>query len=323
MLNEKFHKELKKGLPNFLYFLWSKESFFLEEALAEATDVVIASHQKDFNYDVFYPSASPREILDTALTLPFLAPRRLVVLKDFHEFSKPQIEVLNSYFKKPCETTCMLILSNKEPESDLNIVRYIYPLRIKESDIPAWLKEAADKKGIKLSKEAVDYLIESVGHDVGALVMEIEKLTLSGVKTIEGKDVISSTGMMRGYIPFDLVDALIAGKKTKALRILKTLIEGRTFDAPAVLGTLNWHYREFYRLWESKGKRPLKMREATFRTLLKYLSYFTQECFYKIFQNLHEADLEIKTSAKPELALEILLLKLLQIRDEVTQGTKN
>lgn len=317
MLNERFHKELKKGLPNSLYFLWSKESFFLDEALIKTIEVVVTPHQKDFNYDIFYPPISPQKILDVASTLPFLAARRLVILKDFHRFSTPHIKALTPYFKKPSETTCMLILSQKEPKLDFDVASYVYSLRIRESDIPTWLKQRVANKGIKMSESAVDYLIESVGPDIGLLAMEIEKLILSGLRTIESKDIVSSTGMMREYTPFNFVDALIAGQKTRAFRILKTLIEGKSSDVSVVLGALNWHYKQFYTLWENKGKRPLKMKDATYRTLLKYLPSFTQESFCSIFQSLHEADLGIKTSGRPKLALEILLIKLFQT------GTKN
>ncbi len=313
MLNSKFTRELQKGLPKPLYFLWSKEDIFLHEALSEAIDTVIPSHQRDFNYDVFYPSSNPREIFDAASTLPFMARRRLVVLKDFHQYSAPVIEVLTAYFEKPGDTTCMLILSLKEPQKRLDFNWDVYSLNIKESDVPLWLKQTAAKKGIKLSESAVEYLIEAVGPDAGLLNMEVEKLTLSGHKTISDEDVMASAGIMREYIPFNLVDALIAGKKNRAFRILKTLLEGKSVDVPAaILGALNWHYRQFYELWKNKGKRPLKMRESTFRILVKYLPNVTQETFSRIFYFLHKADSQVKTFARPEVVLETLLIKLLQ-----------
>lgn len=312
MLNEKFHKEVKKGLPCSLYFLWSKETFFLEEALLKTIDAVIPHHKKDFNYDVFYPSANPQEILDAALTLPFLTPRRLVVLKNFHEFPKQHIKALSPYFEKKPATTCMLILSQKEPKLDIDVSKYVYPLRIRESEIPVWLNQMAAEKGIKISETAIEHLIESVGTDIGILASEIKKFAFSGLKTIDDNDVISSTGMTRGYLPFDLVDALIAGQKTRAFRILKTLVEGKAFDSPAVLGSLNWYYRQFYSLWENKGRKPLKMRGTTYKALIKYLPTFTQENFNDIFQTFHETDLRIKTSGSPRLDMEILLIKLLQ-----------
>jgi DNA polymerase III delta subunit len=120
--------------------------------------------------------------------------------------------------------------------------------------------------------------------------------------------------MMREYMPFDLVDALIEGHKTKAFRILNAILERGSTDAPAILGALNWHYRQFYMLWKNKGKKPLKMNVPTFKRLLKYLPSFTQESFCRIFQSIYETDLRIKTSGRPELALEVLLIKLLQSR---------
>jgi DNA polymerase-3 subunit delta len=312
MLNKSLLKEFEKGLPGHLYYLWSEESCFLEDALSKFIEVVVASHPMDFNYDLFYPSPEPQAVLDAASTLPFMAPRRLVVLRDFHQLTASTVKSLMPYFSNPSETTCMLILSQKAPKSSLKIDWKVYPLNIKERDIPAWLKHIAAGKGIRLTDEAVDCLIEFVGYDIGLLLMEIEKLTLLGIKTVTGKDIIASASLTRKYSSFDLVDSLIAGQKSRAFRILKTMINGNAMEAPIILGTLNWHYKQFYSLWLNRGKRPLKMREKTYRALVKYLPSFNEDTFFRIFQNLHEADLGVKTSGRPELVIEALLIKLLQ-----------
>lgn len=312
MLNKTLQKEIDDGLPGPLYYLWSSESCFLEDALSRFVETIIASGPKDFNYDVFDSSSEPRGIIDAAYTLPLMARRRLVVVKDFHQFSASAVEVLKPYLDHPSETTCMVVLSQKPPKASLKFNWRVYSLNIKEWDIPSWLKQAAAAKGVRLTNEAVEYLIEFVGHDIGLLMMEIEKLSLSGSNTVTGKDIISSTSMMRKYTSFDLVDTLIAGQKTRAFRILKTMLSGNAFDAPVILGTLNWHFKQFYSLWLNKGKRPDKMREKTYRTLVKYLPSFNEGDFYHIFQNLHKADLGVKTSGRPEIVLEILLIRLLQ-----------
>jgi DNA polymerase-3 subunit delta len=313
MLNSKFNREVQKGLPDPVYFFFSKESIMLEQVLSEAVSTVIRTQQKDFNYDVFYPSASSQEILDASLTLPFLSARRLVVIKNYHEFSLADTEPLMRYFEKPCESTCMIVLTMKEPKFKINIPWHIYSFNVRERDIPAWIKQLTLQKGIEISENAVEYLIETVGPDIGLLAMEIGKLALFGSKKIETHDVISSVGTTREYIPFHLVDALIAGKKTRAFKILRSLVKGGPSHAPVVLGALNWHYTQFYSLWAQKGKRPPKMRETTYKNLITYLPRFHQEDFITLFQYIHEADKDMKTSARPELTLEVLLIKLLQI----------
>ena len=114
MLNNRFQKELDRKLPEPLYFFSSRENYFLDEALSRSLESVLSPQEKDFNLDVFYPFSSALEIMDASSTLPFMAPRRVVLLKDFHKFSAALIKALTPYFEKPCETTCMIILSQKD-----------------------------------------------------------------------------------------------------------------------------------------------------------------------------------------------------------------
>ncbi len=312
MLSKVLTKEIEKGMPAPLYFLWSEEKCFIDDALSKIIDTVLPVGAADFNYDQFEPSAESNTILDAVSTLPFMSPRRLVVLKDFHKFSAPAVKALAAYFKDPADTACMVILSAKAPKASIKAEWRSFALNIRQGDVPGWLKQTALKKGIKLTGDAVDSLIECVGYDIGMLLMEMEKLRLSGDGTISGRDVLSSVSMMRKYTPFDLIDSLIAGEKTRAFRILKTMLSGNAMEAPVIIGTLNWHYRQFYSLWQNRGRRPVKMREKTYRILSKYCNSFREQDFLHIFRSLHEADLGVKTSGRPELAIEVLLIKLLQ-----------
>lgn len=312
MQNKALLKEFEKGLPGAIYYLWSEESMFLEESLSKCAGIVLDPDNMDFNYDLFYSTSEPQEILNAASTLPFMAQRRLVVIKDFHQLKAPAVKVLTPYLNEPSESTCMVILSQKAPKKAHNFKWKTFSLNIRENDIPAWLKNAAAGKNLKLTNDAVESLIEFVGYDVGLLMMEVDKLALSGKGTITGKDIAASTSMMRTFTPFDLLDSLISGQKTRSFRILKTMFSGSSMEAPVILGTLNWHYKQFYSLWLNKGRRPAKMREKTFRSLKSHLLSFSERHFLHIFQSLHEADLGIKTSGRPELEIEVLLIKLLQ-----------
>ncbi|MBI5739719.1 MAG: DNA polymerase III subunit delta [Nitrospirae bacterium] len=314
MQNKALLREIENGLPAALYFIWSEESLFLEEALPRIVGAVIAGGPEEFNYDVFYPASSPQEIVNAASTLPFMSSRRLVVLKDFHAFPAPAVKALVPYFANPAETACVVVLSRKAPAASLDIAK-VYSLIIRDSDIPAWLKQAGAQRGLRLTDEAVDSLIEYVGYEVGLLTMELEKLASSGSRTVSGGDVVSSAGRVREFTAFELVDSLTSGKSSRAFMIMKNLISNMSsHELPLIMGTLNWHYRQFYLLWMNKGKRPMKMKETTYRVLVKYLPSFQEEDFFRIFRDLHEADLGLKRSGRPELVLEVLLIKLLQKR---------
>jgi len=312
MSNRTLQKELEKGLPSPVYYLWSDEPIFLEDAVSQALDRVIGSNPQDFNYDTYYPSDSSHEIMDTAYTLPFMSPRRLVVLKDFHQFPKSAVKALTLFFKEPSETTCMLILSSKPPKPARGIDWEVFPLSISERDIPAWLKRISSEKGLQMSVSAVNALIEFVGYETGLLLMEVDKLILAGHSKVSEKEIAATISSVREFTPFELIDAIAAGHKKKAFRILRTALSGNALQAPVILGTLNWHYKQFYTLWRNKGKRPFKMRDKTYRALLRYVPSFDEKKFCNIFRDLHEADLGIKSSGRPVIAMEVLLIKLLQ-----------
>lgn len=311
MSNKALQKELGRGLPDPLYCFWSEESFFLEEALSRAVKTVIAGSPEEFNLDIFYPSSAPQEILDALTTLPLMAQRRLIVIKDYHQFSKPAVNALTPYFAKPYETACLLILSQKKPKFPPDFKWKIYPINIRETELPAWLKMVSKEKGVQMTDDGIEALVEFAGHDIGSLLMEVEKLKLMGGK-IGSKEVVSSISNMKEYTAFDLTDAITAGRNTRAFRILKAILSGNVSQPTIILGALNWHYKQFYLLWHNKGRRPLKMRENTYTALRKHLPSLNEENFCYIFQCLHEADLGIKSSGRPEVAMEALLIKLLQ-----------
>lgn len=314
MSDKILEKDFKDGLRSPIYYLWSEDPLLLEDALARAVDIVISNHPVDFNYDLFYPSATSQQIIDAVSTLPFMAKRRLVVLKDFHEFLQPVINDLLPYFQSPSDSTCMIVLSKKAPKKGLDIKWKVYHLNISEKDMPSWLKETASRKGIRLNDDAINLLLEFTGYDTGLLSMEVEKLRHGGKKTITGEDVISSITMMRHFTSFELINCLFGGEKTKALRILKAIFrEGNTIEsATLMLGALNWYFREFYNLWLNRGRRPPRMMEKTYKTMMRYLPLYNEERFYNTFKSLHEADIRIKTGGRAEIVMEVLLINLLE-----------
>jgi|Deesub1362A_J573_1020465.scaffolds.fasta_scaffold00424_10 DNA polymerase-3 subunit delta len=309
MLNKALERDIKSGLKSPIYYLWGEDPFLLEEALSRMVDILISDAPAEFNYDIFYPSASPSQIIDATSTLPFMAERRLVVLKDFHEFPEATIKELIPYLRDPSESTCMVILSGKAPRKGLDIKWRVYHLSIKDGDMPSWVRGLCSRKGVQMTEGAIGLLLEFTGHDTGLLSMEIEKLAHSGRKVIKEDDIISLVGMMRHFSSFELINCIFEGDRTKALRMLRAMFkEGNATDvATLLLGALNWRFRELYNLWLDKGRGA----EGRYRGLRHRLSQYSGERFYSIFKALHEADTSIKTGVRPDLVMEILVIKLL------------
>jgi len=312
MQNKSFQRELEKGLPSSLYYIWSGEECFLDDVRRSVIDRVLGDAERDFNLDIFDPSSDANLAIDAVHTLPFAAPRRLVIIRDFDRFKADQARAVLKGFEDIPQTTCVVVLANKAPKAAWKAGWSVFPINIYDREIPGWLRATASKRGVRLSADAVNYLIENVGFEPGPLLAELDKIVTTGKKTVTARDLAGDTGMMREFPPFELVDALIDGNRERVFRILNEMFARNAMEAVSILGVLNWHFKQFYLLWRGKGRRLPRMNEKTFRTLSKHLHRYGEDDFRRIFRYLHEADVGVKSSGRPELVVDLLMLRLLQ-----------
>ena len=75
-------KEIKSGKIFPVYLLFGPEELLVEDTLKEAVNILIDPSSKDFNFNRYNAEdRSVAEILDTIRTLPFMADRRVVIVK--------------------------------------------------------------------------------------------------------------------------------------------------------------------------------------------------------------------------------------------------
>lgn len=297
MSYKNFLEELKKGLPAKNYLLSASDHFLHAEAAALIKDLVPAE-ERDFNFHSFDITASDSEkvsidqILDVLNTVPFFSNRKYVVVANAQKMTKKDLKKLEPYLRDPSEHAAFFLFHagpvKKDIRESLRGVRQIV-LDIRESDIPAWLSGKAKGKGMTLSGRAAEYLLATIGPDLGMLSTEIEKLTLIGKTAIEVHDVAEIIEGKRTYNAFSLIEALRARDAEKAFRICRVLQE--TEEPYALLGALNWQYSQSPMTGDSPADR---------------------EYACEIFRVLNRADMEIKSSGG-FYPMELLLARLLRL----------
>ncbi len=289
-----FYSELKKGLKAPAYLIHADDAALLKEAVLEVK-ALVPKEERDFKYhayDLDSPdNSTPLEhIIDTLNTIPFMGGRQTVTVENLQKLKAAQQKPLVGYLASPSPSSLLLLTYVGKPRKTLidklKGVKSI-SVGILEKDIPFWVRERAAKKGVELTRGAIDYLIGTVGSDAGLLAAEVEKFASyvsgSGHMNKLGRDEIATFITGSGdYSPFDLVDALRAGKAEKAFRIYTMLKE--TQEPYSLLGVLNWHY----------GR--LRMGPAQKAT---------------VFGLLNDADLKVKSTGGA-YPLEHLLAKLLK-----------
>lgn len=292
-----FLDEAEKGMPAMGYILTSSDPFLHSEALSAAKELV-PTDERDFNFHVFDLLApgdtkvSFDQILDVLNTVPFFSGRKFVVVENFQKAVKSDLKKLGAYLSNPSQSSVLILFHvgplKKDGKTELPGIRQIV-LDIPERDMPAWLRMKAKSRGIMLSEDAADFLLGTVGPDLGMLSSEIDKCVLIGKEAVDRDDIIGVTEGKRRYNAFALIDAIKAKDAERIFGVYRVLKE--TEEPYGLLGALNWQY----------GK-----------LLADRTSPKERKNLYDIFALLSEADLAIKSSGGA-YPMELLLVRLLRL----------
>ncbi len=277
--------------------------------------------------DVNGPGASLPDVLDELRTLPFLADKRVVVVRNADDFISDNRELLEKYFDAPCPTGILVLivsdwrsntkLARKLPE----VGRLITVTQPKAPELAQRLveyaREAHDKK---LGSQTARILIDLTGDDLPRLYSEIDKLTLyvEGEKTITPAHIESLIGYNRIFGAFEVIDAISAGSAAQAVDRLRRMFAEDSNAEYTVVGAFAFHLRRMFnakvqlekgdhpdkiagclRIWSNKERFFAQLREMSLRQIGDYL------------RRLGQTDYEIKTGrTKTPVAMEQFVLEL-------------
>jgi len=272
-------------------------------------------------------SVSACEVLDELRTAPFLADKRVVVLRGAEDFISRNRELLEKYFDQPCSTG-RLILTVATWDSRTRLAKALPKVGKLISAEPPSRRElpqrlmdyAAEAHGKKLGMREATYVIELAGDDLMRLYNEIDKLALfaDAEKVITAKHIESLTGHNRLFNAFAVIDAVVAGNVGQAIERLRGMFaEDRSAEYTAV-GAFAFHLRRMFnaKALLEKGVRPgevvsrLRIWGDTdgFFTQLRKLSLHQIGAY---LQQLAETDHAIKTGrTKTPVAMEQFVISL-------------
>jgi DNA polymerase-3 subunit delta len=289
-----FIQEIQKGLKSPVYFLYAEEPYLLKEASMMGARTV-PEGERDFSLTIFdldsVDETPPfKQILDVVNTIPFMAKQRVVIIENIQELAKKDMKPLEDYISDPSPYSVLMLFHKGSPKAHFReLMKKVktFSLDIRPQELSLWIEEKARQKGLEITGDAIEYLVGSVGPDVGLISSELEKFTLIGKSRIDAGDIM---GIVRGnsnYDAFDLVNALRDKDAERVFRVARNLQE--TQESYGLLGAINWHYSRM----SSKDKGGAAY-------------------YHKVFELLNEADIRIKSSGGA-FPLEYLLVKLLRI----------
>ncbi|HUF36650.1 MAG TPA: DNA polymerase III subunit delta [Gemmatimonadales bacterium] len=230
-----FYRGLRKADPAGAYYFHGSEDVLKDEAVQALLDRVLDPSLRDFNLDQRSAAQlDPESLYTLCATLPMMAERRVVVLRDVEGLKrKPKVRAaLLAYLARPSpETVLVLVQGSGEEAEDKDLARAATAVAcdaLPPERVLKWLERRAEALGLALEPAAADHLVRSVGGELGLLLAEMRKLaSLPPGEPLTAEQVGRIVGVRHGETVFDWRDALFDGRTGQAVLLL-----GRLLDQP-------------------------------------------------------------------------------------------
>ena len=206
-----------------ILILTGTNNYLLQAELRRVVDEFVEEHTDMALEKLDGEDASFERMQEAMQSLPFLAPKKMVVLqspganKQFVEHSARLLDELP-------ETTDLLIV---EPKLDKRSAYYKMLKKQKgyqefvemdENGLSKWLVAEARDKGAQLTQSDARYLVERVGNNQQVLASEVEKLSLYQ-PDISRTAINNLTVAAPQSTIFQLLEAAFAGNQRRALEL--------------------------------------------------------------------------------------------------------
>lgn len=171
------------------------------------------------------------EIIDLAETLPFLAPRRVILISNSGLF-KSGGEKMAEYLAAPNETTYFVFTENEVDKRSklfkaVQAKGYATEFAIQdENTLKRWIAGILHKEGKKITENTVQLFLTKTGTDMENIRMELEKLICYCMdqEVITEADVNTiCTNRISNHI-FDMINAIADKQTPKALQLYYDLL---------------------------------------------------------------------------------------------------
>jgi len=303
--------------------LHGDDAFLRDAYRQEVIAAALGAADRQTCVAVFDATAELADVLDELRTLPFLAPRRVVIIEDAEAFVSAYRGQLESYLQSPSETAVLVLVVSSWPKNTrlyklVSRIGKTFDCGAPQKGLTRWLTKSASKRGKQIARDAADLLIEWVGNDLSVLNGEVEKLSLfvGDRETITASDVSAMVTASAGPAAFALTNALTAGDASAALKALDGMLTARGEEF-RTLGMIASHLRRLLRAQQlaAGGADPAaalnpRMPYHAKRAFLAALSQRPLRVLQEDFRRLIRADLGMKGGVDAAAALQQLVVGL-------------
>ncbi len=224
--------ETQKFVP--LYFFYGEEPYLISQAVNYLKVCALHNGAADFNFNSFYAAdADMTQVKDEVETLPMMAPRRVILLREVHDLTDGEWGELEPLFQSPVDSSVFILAGakvDKRKKFFKSLIAKAIHVEFKkpfENQIPGWIRHICKGHELSISDDGVQLLHRLVGNQLAEIEAEVLKLKdyLGIRKSVELEDVAQCVSRKREENVFDLTERIAEGDRVESLVQLVQLLD--------------------------------------------------------------------------------------------------
>lgn len=252
MDRKEFTQLIKAGTVSGAYLFEGVEENIKAATLQALRKAILPEGMEELNESLMdAPDASA--IIAACETLPFLADKRLVIVREHPALTgrSDADEKLLSYIPNVPESAVLVFLCRGKADARKKLYTAIKKAGgivsfapLTDAELNAWVVKAFAGLGKSVSPQTASVLTFTVGSDTALLRREIDKLAaLAGDRdTVTEEDVHAVATRSIECTVFEMVDAVVAGQQGKAFGLLRDMLTAGS-DRLGILAMLLRQFR--------------------------------------------------------------------------------
>ncbi len=309
----------------------SWEPLLADRAIKRLTDTYVPEGLGDLVYSVFYADeTSIEDIILEAKTLPFLAERRVVLVRNAEKYNAMSgergspLKALLDYVDSGCDSALLMLVATqidkrkkfyKACEKAGGVVECP---QLDDAGLERWVRTEVEARGKRIEDEAVGEIARRSGNRLSDICNAVNLVSsyVGSEQLIRVRDIVAACADVAEESVWALTDAIAASDTEKALRSLRQLTDyGKAPDE--IMGLINWLLETAYQA-SPETKLSVKSRfvENKVLPLAKKLGLAKLKAAFALCTDTHF--LMRSTGVDKDLALEMLVIKLASVKRPAT-----
>ncbi|HMC38263.1 MAG TPA: DNA polymerase III subunit delta [Acidimicrobiales bacterium] len=240
------------------------------EAMSRAVEEALAGEDRSLALEDYSgEEVDLAAVADACATPPFLAGRRVVLVRDVGRWNTEEVGPLLAYLEDPLETTALVLVAGGGPTAAKLAAAVKARGRVVSTNVDSrqagdWVNDRIRRSGLGLDAAAAAALREHLGEDASRLIaiLEVLEAAYGTGGRLTADDIQPYLGEAGSVTPWAFTDSIDAGDAEGALTHLHRLLEGGRRHPLVVLAILHRHITSLMRVDSPAVRTEAQAAEA-------------------------------------------------------------